>query len=116
MDWVIELLPSLVSATTLVASAVAVMVAPPLVAVHVPVIATVAVAPAAMEAVLVFSVVLPTATRVTVVAPDAEVPRLFTETVKLTAAPTAGLAGLVVIAVTCRSGPGAWVTVRLLAA
>ena len=49
MDWRDVLLVSLVSATTLVASAVAVMVAPPLVAVQLPVMATVTVAPAAMD-------------------------------------------------------------------
>ena len=43
---------------------------------------------------LVLSVVPPTVTRVTEVAPVAVVPRLFTATVKVTAAPTAGFGGL----------------------
>src|SRR4051812_41775656 len=99
------LLPSLVSARTLVASAVAVMVAPPLVAVHVPLTLTVAVAPAATGGVVVSSVVPPTATRVTVLAAAALVPRLFTATVNETGEPAAGFDGLVVTPVTCRSGP-----------
>jgi hypothetical protein len=55
------------------------------------------------------SVLLPTTRRV-VEAPAPEVPRLLTATVNETAAPTAGLPGFEVIAVTCRSGPGAWPT------
>ncbi len=74
-----------------------------------PEIATATVAPAAIEAVLPLRVVEPTWTRV-VLAPLAVVPRLWTETVKLTAEPTAGLAGLEVTPVISRSGPGAWET------
>src|SRR5690348_2363787 len=99
MDWLRLLLFSLVSATVLVASAVAVMVAPPLVAVQLPVTATWRVWPALTAGVLVFRVVEPTVTRVTD-APDAVVPRLLTATVNVTGAPTAGLAGLDVMPVT----------------
>jgi hypothetical protein len=115
MDCVSTLLASLVSATTFVASAVAVTVAPPLVAVHVPLIATVAVAPAAIAGALPLSVVPPTVTRVTLAAAPL-VPRLWTATLKPTAAPTAGLAGLVLIPVTCRSGPGAGPTTSCVGA
>jgi hypothetical protein len=104
------LLASLVSVTTLVASAVAVMVAPPAAAVQVPAMATLTVAPTATEAVLPLRVVPPTVTRVTDVTPEAVVPRLFTATLKLTLAPAAGLGGLAVMLRTCRSGPGAWAT------
>jgi hypothetical protein len=77
-----------------------------LVAVQVPVIATFAVAPAAMVPVLVFSVVPPTVSLVTE-APAPLVPRLWTATVNDTAAPTAGFGGFDVMPVTSRSGPGA---------
>ena len=97
---------SLVSATVFVASAVAVRVTPPLAAVHVPLIGTVTLAPAAIAPAVPFRVVLPAARRVTVPAATALVPRLSTVTVKETCAPTAGAAGLGVIAVTVRSGPG----------
>src|ERR1043165_8130068 len=110
MDWVKELLLSLVSATTPVASAVAVMVAPPLVADQVPQIATLTVAPAAITPVAPFNVALPTVTRVTVETLVAVMPRLLTATVKLTAAPTAGFDGFDETLSTCRSGPGAWET------
>src|SRR5215207_7978627 len=110
MDRVAELLLSLVSVTTLVASAVAVMVAPPAVAVQLPEMATLTVFPAAIEGVLVLSVVLPTLTRVVVETPEAWVPRLFTATVKVTAWPAAGFGGLEVMPRTCRSGPGACAT------
>ena len=99
------LLPSSVSATTPVASAVATTVAPPLVAVQVPLTFTVVVEPAATDGVLVSSVVPPTVTRVTVVAPEAVVPRLCTATVKETGAPTAGFDGLDVMPSTWRSEP-----------
>lgn len=64
-----------------------------------------AIAPAAP-----LSVVVPAVSRVTVPAETPVVPRFSTATVKLTAEPTAGLAGLVVIPVTRRSGPGLWPT------
>lgn len=56
-------------------------------------------------------VVLPTVRRVTEPAPTVLVPRLWTLTVNVTFDPTAGLAGLEVIPVTSRSGPGLWPTV-----
>src|SRR5215207_4989559 len=116
MDCERALLLSLVSVTTLVASAVAVTVAPPLVAVQLPLIATLVVAPAAIDGVLVLSVVPPTVTRVTVVAPLALAPRLLTATVNVTGAPTAGFDGLVLMLSTCRSGPGAWPTTSCVGA
>lgn len=110
------LLFSFVSATTPVASAVAVRVAPPAVAVQVPLIATFTVASGATWPVLPSRVVEPAWTRVTEPAGAALIPRLCTATVKETAWPTAGLAGLVVIEATSRSGPGAWATTSLFAA
>src|ERR1041384_3942993 len=100
MDWVKVLLFSLVSATVFVESAVAVIVAPPLVAVHVPLMATDVVAPAAMAPVLPLSVVPPMVTRAIVPAVTALVPRLDTATVNVTAAPIAGFGGFVVMLVT----------------
>jgi hypothetical protein len=107
---------SLVSATTAVASAVALRVAPPLVAVQLPPMATVTVPPAGTASVVPFRVVPPTVSRVTEPAGTGLVPRLRTATVKVTFAPTAGFAGLVVMEVTSRSGPGACVTTSLAAA
>lgn len=110
------LLFSLVSVRTPVASAVAVRLAPPLFAVHVPLIGTVTVPPAGTAPVVPFSVVLSTWRRVTVEELTAVVPRLFTDTVKVTAAPTAGLDGLEEMPVTWRSGPGLWATTSFEAA
>jgi hypothetical protein len=108
------LLFSFVSATAFVASAVAVSVAPPLVAVQVPLTATFAVAPAAIAAVVPLSVVPPTTRRV-VDAPAPEMPRLWTATLNETAAPTSGFAGFEVMPATSRSGPGACPTTSWLA-
>ena len=113
IDWASVLLVSLVSATAFVASAVAVSVAPPVTAVHVPLTATVAVAPEASAPVAPFRVVPPTTSRV-VEAAAADEPRFFTVTVNDTDEPTAGLAGLEAMARTCRSGPGASVTTTLV--
>lgn len=60
----------------------------------------------AIAGVVPFSVAPPTVSRVTEPALTALVPRLWTFAVKATFAPTAGFAGLVVMPVTCRSGPG----------
>ncbi len=79
-------------------------------AVQLPVTATLTVAPAAIGAVLVLSVVPPTTRRVTVVTPTAVFPRFFTATLNVTAAPTAGFDGLELMLRTCRSGPGASAT------
>ena len=100
------LLVSLVSATTLVASAAAVTVVFPFTAVQVPGMATFTVAPAAIAPVVPLSVVVPATTRVTVFADTLAVPRLLTATVKLTACPAVGVAGLGVTLRICRSGPG----------
>lgn len=100
------LLVSLVSVTWSVASAVAVRVAPPLAAVQLPPMVTFALAPAAMAGAVPLSVVEPTVRRVTVPALTALVPRLCTTTVNVTAAPTAGSAGLEEMERTSRSGPG----------
>ncbi len=110
------LLFSSVSATVPVASAVAVRVTPPLVAVQVPVTATVALSPGAMAGVVPWSAVVPAERRVTVPAGTVAVPRFWTATVKETAAPTAGADGLAEMPVTFRSGPGLWVTVSFVAA
>lgn len=110
MDRAKVLLVSLVSATRFVASAVAVRVAPPLAAVQLPPRVTFAVAPGAMAGVVPPSVVEPTVSRVTVPALTALVPRLCTATVKVTVAPTAGLAGVEEMERTSRSGPGLWPT------
>ncbi|CAM5561388.1 hypothetical protein SHIRM173S_08476 [Streptomyces hirsutus] len=107
------LLFSLVSATRPVASAVAVRMLDPLVAVQVPSTVTGTLAPAATAPVVPSRVRSPTSSRVTEPAGTAEVPRLCTVTVKETAAPTAGLAGSVAIARTSRSGPGLRATVSL---
>lgn len=69
--------------------------------------------PAATAGVVPFRVVVPAVRRVTVPAATVLVPRLLTVAVKETSAPTAGAAGLGVIAVTVRSGPGAWPTTSL---
>jgi hypothetical protein len=63
------------------------------------------VAPAAIAPVLVFSVVDPAVSRVTD-APALLVPRLRTDTVNVTACPTAGFAGFDAMPTTSRSGPG----------
>ncbi len=107
MDLASTLLFSLVSVTTPVASAVAVSVAPPLVAFQVPLIGTLTVAPAGTWPVVPSRVVVPAWSRVTEPAATAPVPRLCTATVKETGAPTAGSAGSVVMERTSRSGPGA---------
>lgn len=111
---------SSVSVTVPVASAVAVRTAGPAVAVQAPATATSAVAPAATAPVAPSRVRPATVSRVTEPAGAGEVPRLCTETVNDTEAPTAGAAGLVLMPVTSRSGPGLcatvsfWEAVRLL--
>ena len=93
------------------ASAVAVRTAGPAVAVQVPETVTSSVSPAAIAPVAPSRVRPATVSRVTEPAGAGEVPRLCTETVNDTCAPTAGEAGLVRMPVTSRSGPGLCVTV-----
>ena len=101
------LLSSFVSATTPVASAVAVTVTPPFVAVHEPLGVTVTVAPAGTAGVVPLSVVDPATTRVTDPAATGWLPRLRTWTENVTTEPTDGLAGFEDTETTSRSGPGA---------